>query len=175
MNNLNANDHLLSDYESTVKSTASADNIEEIEIQWSEYRKMFQNVGWNEIPNSYEEANANSSRYQPLLKRIYELTDNEPTRIQTREQLIQILITSAVYQQNKDFINKHCPIGSPTSIRFDENTPLTKVTKSKNTNNVETSNGKMHDETDFIQMCDTPSEPPAYQICNCKCCRSCTV
>ena len=147
---------------------------EQIEIHWSEYAKMFKNIGWNDIPNSFEEAISNSPHYQAIIERIYKSTENEPIRIRNRQQFINQLIATTVYQNNKDFILKHCPKNVNPTYLFDESSPLnTKESVDEAPASAENDNEPMHDETDFIQMCDTPSEAPEKKCC--KCCKQCII
>ena len=143
---------------------------EQIDIHWSQYTQMFKNIGWNDIPNSFEEAVSNSPHYKAIIGRIYESTDNEPTRIRNRQQFINQLIATTVYQNNKQFILKHCPKNANPTYLFDESTPLNVADKSCGELIYnQDDDGPMHDDTDFIQMCDTPSEAPENKCC--KCCK----
>ena len=163
-------------YTATITRSATSRN-DEIEIEWLHYIQMFRNVGWNDIPNTYQEAMSNSKHYESIIQRIYQCTDNDPTRIRNRQQFINQLLATTVYQNNKQFITKHCPKQTNPTFIYDEHTPLTSERKQSNgymNDDVDNEEPKeesaMHDETDFIQMCDTPSDAPADRPCPCCTC-----
>ena len=65
-------------------------NIHGNESSWSEYIRMFNNIGWSDPPDR------NDAKYSTLIDEIRQATNDTPSRIRTKEQFIDIITESTI-------------------------------------------------------------------------------
>ena len=75
---------------------------------WSEYKRMLNNVGWKKIPNSYEDIDKDITNYWTMLSAVYKQTNNTPSRIRNIEALYVALQSETVLSGTmKKFVDQN--------------------------------------------------------------------
>ena len=92
--------------------------------QWSEYIRLFNNIGWNEtLPESFEECQDDDEELYNLVQKIIEKTRNRPSDIRTKENFYEKMEKNAKFCEEHDrYIQDHLDTeiiksdGNPSSL-----------------------------------------------------------
>eukprot|EP01084_Bolivina_argentea_P133084 234853_1 len=83
---------------------------DDINLDWSEYSRMFYNIGWKNVPNTINDIAKNKKKYDTILFAIYNGTNDTPSKIRSYKQFINVLKQENCYEQTQHFIETNCDI-----------------------------------------------------------------
>ena len=91
-----------------VSKDAGVANSEEIlkEDNWSEYKRLYNKIGFIDVPESNDECNEQYIKINGIIKKE---TDDTPSRVRDRQQLIGILIRNGAYDDIQEWFDQNCP------------------------------------------------------------------
>ena len=85
------------------KCRISNHNINNLpDVDWSEYRRMFHNIGWENVPTPPQEINRKDKQYSDMIVRaIYNYTNNTPSKIRHGAEFLKAL-------EKSGYVNVKC-------------------------------------------------------------------